>query len=62
MYILCIYYLFRVQRDLIFISIITNTYVIFGFNLVMIRPNHIYFMYILFISGSKRFNFHSFRL
>ena len=33
-----------------FISIITNTYVIFGFNLVMIRPNHIYFMHILSIS------------
>ena len=80
MYILCIYFLFRVQRDLIFISI--------GFNLIMIRPNYVYFMYIssirvlrylifisirfnlvmirlyhiyiyiLSISGSKRFNFH----
>ena len=73
MYIIYIYYLFRVQRDLIFISIITNTYVIFGFNLimirthtyvifgfnlVMIRPNNVYFMYILSISGSKIFNFH----
>ena len=38
--------------------IITNTYIIFGFNLVMIRPNHVYFMYILSISGSKIFNFH----
>ena len=52
MYILCIYYLFRVQKDLIFISIITNTYVIFGFNIVIIGSNYVYFMYILFISGS----------
>ena len=58
MYILCIYYLFRVQRYLIFISIIINTYVIFGFNFIMIRSNHVYFMYILSISSSKRFNFH----
>ena len=50
MYILCIYCLFQVQRDLIFISI--------GFNLIMIRSNHVYFMYISSILGSKRFNFH----
>ena len=56
--ILCIYCLFQVQRDLIFISIIINTYVIFGFNIVIIGLNHVYFMYILSISGSKIFNFH----